>query len=159
MTGRIQSILAGRSGLTIATAILPSSFHRWHRLKLLSFLELLVSLSSTGVANVNGSIFLPGPRSFLLSGTFLQCLPEPSGRRLRNGEKNTVRVWYPTQYSSHGLHRLRHYSRRRFRHIYCYFEFVRSRRQPPWQKIRNLLQQVSSNTFFSGWIHKFFFMN
>ena len=122
--------------------------NRCHCLSLLSFLELLVSLSCTGgVANVNGGLFLPGLGSFLLSETFFQCPPEPSGRRLRSGGNNIVCAWYPARYSSHALHRLWHYSRQRFRHIYCHFEFLRNRFQPPWQKIRYLLQQVSSSTF------------
>ena len=75
---------------------------------------------------------------------------------MQNGEKNTVCVWYPAQYSSHAFHRLRHYSRQRFRNIYHYLEFVRSRLQPPWQKIQYLLQQASSSTFVSGeFVEKF----
>ena len=129
----------------------PVYSNRWHCLSLLSFLELLVSLLCTGgVANANGGFFLPGLGNSLLSETSFQCPAVPSGRRLRSGGKNTVCAWYPAQYSSHALHRLWHYSCQRFRHIYCYFEFVRSRRQPPWQKIRYLLQQVSSTTFSSG---------
>ena len=138
-----------RIGFTIVTPTFPSPFHRCHCLNLLSFLEFLVSLSCTGgMASVNGRIFLQGRRSFLLSETCFQCPAESSGRHMQSGEKNTVGVWYPAHYSSHAFHRLRHYSCQRFRHIYCYFEFVRSRRQPPWQKIRYLFQQVGWSTIF-----------
>ena len=158
--GSIPGRIWGRIGFTIGTPIFPCPFHRWHYLNLLSFLELLVSLSCIGgVANVNGGTFLQGQRSSLLSEIFFQCPPEPRGRRLRSGGKNTVCVWYSAQHSSHALHRLRHYSRQCFRQIYCYFEFIRSRRQPPWQKIQYLLQQVSWNTFFSGRIRRNIFLN
>ena len=87
-------------GFTTTTPIFPWQLHRWPCLCLFSFLELLVSLSCTGgVANLNGGIFLLGLRSFLLSEAFFQCQAEPSGRRLRSGEKNTVCVSYP-----HNIH-------------------------------------------------------
>ena len=44
------------------------------------------------VANVKNEIFLRGPKSTLWLETFFQCPPRSDGRRLRNGDKNTVRV-------------------------------------------------------------------
>ena len=140
----------GRIRIIIETPIFPCPFHEWHYLNLLSFLELLVFLSCTGVANVNGGIFLQGQRSFRLSEIFFRCPAGSSGRRSRSGEENIVCIWCTAQYSSDAVHRHRHRSRQRLRHIYDCFEFVWSRRQPPWQKIEYLLQQVSSSTFSSG---------
>jgi len=76
---------------------LPCPLHRWHCLGLLLFLELLASLSRTGeLANVNGSIFLPGRRSFLSSEAFwVGDICEVAQ------ENNTVCVWYPAQYALH----------------------------------------------------------
>jgi len=96
----------------------------------------------------------PGPKKLPFIGNLLSIPTRAEWETFTHWGKKyskiTVCIRYPVQYSSHALHRLRHYSRQRFGHIYYYFEFLRSCRQPPPQKIWYLLQQVSSNTFTSG---------
>ena len=96
--------------------------------------------------NVKDEIFLRGPKSTLWLETFFQCPAHSNGRRLRDGDRNTVRNGSrlsSAQYSSNALRRFRYYSCQRFRDIDDYLKLVRSRHRPSWPKIQYLLQQVS----------------
>ena len=69
------------------------------------FWALCLSLSYIGrMANVKDEIFfLRAPKNTLWSETFFQCPAHSNGRRLRSGDKNTVRegsrLWSFAQYS------------------------------------------------------------
>ena len=122
--------------------------HRWRSLSSPLFLALWLSLSCIGwMANVNDEIFLRGPKSTLWSETFFQCPAHSNGRRLRSGDKNTVRsgsrLWFSAQYSSSALRRFRYYSCQRFRDIDGYLKLLQSRHRPSRPTIQHLLQQVS----------------
>jgi hypothetical protein len=75
---------------------------------------------------------------------FFQCPARSNGRRLRSGEKNTVRdilrLWTAALYSSNGLCRFRYYSCQCFRDIDGYLKFVRSRHRISRPKIQYLLE-------------------
>jgi hypothetical protein len=88
----------------------------------------------------------PGPKKLPFIGSVLSMPSKAEWETFAKWGKEYSLCLIPAQYSSHALHRLRHYSRQRFRHIYYHFEFVQSRRQPPRQQIRYLLRQVSSST-------------
>ena len=111
--------------------------------------------------NVKDESFLQGPKSTLWLDAFFQCPPHSNGRRLRSGDKNTVRngsrFWSSAQYSSNALHRIRYYSCQRFRDIDYYLKLVQSRNRPSRPKIQYLLQQVSSFEYpFQANSRKFF---
>ena len=101
------------------------------------------------MANAEDEIFLPGPKSTLLLEIFFQCPPHSNGRRLRSGDKNTVRdgskLWSSAQYSPDALCRFRYYSCERFRDIDSCLKLVQSRHWPSRPKVQYLLQQV-------GWL-------
>ena len=127
--------------------------YRWRSLSSPStfFLAFWLSLSCIGwMANLNDEIFLRGPKNTLWLETYFHCPAHLNGRRLRSGDKNTVRdnsrLWSSAQYSFHFLCRFRYYSRQRFRDIDNYLKFLPSRQRPSRPKIQYLLKQVSRFT-------------
>ena len=113
--------------------------YRWRSLALSSpfFSAPWLSLSCIGwMANVVKDVFLLVPKSTLWLETFFQCLAHSNGRLMPNGDKITVRdrsrLWSP---ASNFLCRFRYYSCERFRDIYDYLKFVRSRHRPSRPKI------------------------
>jgi hypothetical protein len=73
--------------------------HRWRSFSLSLFLALWLFLSCIGwMADVNDEIFPQGPKNTLWLETFFRCPARSNGRRLRSGDKNTVRdgsrLWF-----------------------------------------------------------------
>ena len=95
----------------------------------------------------NAETFLRVPESTLSSEAFFHCPPHGNGRRLRSGDKNTVRdgsrLWSSAQYSFNDLRRFRYYSCQRSGDIDDYLKFVRSYHRLSRPKIQQQLQQVS----------------
>ena len=118
--------------------------HRCRSLSLPLLLALWLSLSCIGWI-VKDEIFLRGPKSTLLLEAFFQCPAKSNGRRLRSGDKNTVRngsrPW--SSVPSNALRRFRYYSCQRFTDIDDYLKLVQSCLRPTRSKIQDLLQQVS----------------
>ena len=138
-----------RLGITWLIIILrPSQFNtsqRWHSLTGSLFLPLWLSSLCIGwMANVEDEIFLQVQKSTLWLETFFRCPAHLNGRRLRSGEKNTVRdgsrLRFSPQNSSFALRRFRYYSCQRFRDIDDYFKLVRSRYRPSRPTIQYLFQ-------------------
>ena len=129
--------------------------HRWRSLSSLLSSVLWLSLSCIGwMAKVEHEIFLRGPKSTLWLEAFFQYPAHSNGRRMRSGEKNTVRdasgsrLWSYAHYSSNTLRRFRYYPCQRFGDIDNYLKLVQSCQRPSRTKIQCLLQQVS--TFSPG---------
>ena len=126
--------------------LMPSSTlsHRWRSLCSALFLALWLSLSCIEWLGAD-EIFLRGPKSTLWLETFFQCPAHSNGRRLRSGDKNTVRdrskLW--SSAPSNASRRLRYYSCQCFGNIDYYLKLVQSRHRPSRPTIQYLLQQAS----------------
>ena len=101
-----------------------------------------------------------GPKKYPLIGSLHQCPPLSNERRLRSGDKTTVRDGLrPWFFASNVLLRFRYSSCERFREINCYLKLVQSCHQTSRPKIQYLLQQVSWFKYsFNKWITEFFFL-
>ena len=76
--------------LIIILTLSSTLSHRWCSLCSALFLALWLSLSRIGWLGAD-EIFLRDPKSTLWLETFFQCPAHSNGRRLRSGDKNTVR--------------------------------------------------------------------
>ena len=120
--------------------------HRWPSISLPLFsAPWLSSLCIGWMANVvKDEIFLRGPKSILWLEAFFQCPAHSNGRRLRSGDKNSVRygsrLWSAAPYPTNVLRRFRYNLCQRFRDFDDYLKFVRSRHRPSRPKIQYLLQ-------------------